>query len=552
MRNQSLWASMSLFACCTVIHADPMQFIVKYKKSPRSLMTSKGQLARISGAKVQALTPMAGGAFIVRLQELGTPYPSSVRNVILQRLKNSPEIEYAAIDRKGYFKPLPSVNAGPLSNLLSHATQWNEFSPPAGIMLESAPGLRDGGWAFTTGKAKNPVVVAVLDTGVTPNTSLIDSLLQDSNGHILGWNFAGNNNNVIDETGSYHGSHVSGIIAGYGAVMNGVGEDLKVLTVKIPDSSGMFYESAVINGIYWAVGSTVPGTALNPYPAKVLNMSFGVDEAPGKETDNCGKPLQEAVSFARKKGAVVIVAAGNDNEWEHYNAPGVCNGTVKVAATGPTGVRAPYSNYGPGVALAAPGGDLRYGPQGGILSTVNSKGGYESSGFAFYQGTSMASPHVAGVAGLMHAVSDTPLSAQKVEQLLYATTHDFGKSKKNKYSCVGKYPCGNGILDAQRAVKAVAMGFDILFAAPNTIQKLPFRWCKKNAVLSDATPLISQGLTWNLSQANCAVEPASKPSVYQGEQGQIYADYGNAVYALQQSVFKFCHIIGNNGVGCFY
>ena len=542
----------AIFLTCSVAaQAHQTQLIVKYKQKPASLITLQTQLARISGAKVQALTPMAGGAFVLRVKDASNGMPAIASNAILQRLQNSPDIEYAAIDRKGYFKPLESIPAGPLETLLSHDIQWDEFSPPAGIMLESAPGLRDGAWAYSTGQAKNPVVVAVLDTGVEPNSSLVDNLLKNSDGNIFGWNFADNDSNVHDDTGSYHGSHVSGTIAGYGTIMNGMGEDLKVLTVKIPDASGMFYESAVINGIYWATGGDVPGVPKNPYPAKVLNMSFGVDAGPGKEIDYCGKALQEAVSFARQQGAVVVVAAGNDDQWEHYNAPGVCNGTIKVAATGPEGLRSYYSNYGPGVSLAAPGGDLRYGTEGGILSTVNPGGGYLGSGFAFYQGTSMASPHVAGVAGLIHAVSNSTLSAQTVEQILYATTHDFGKTTDNTYSCVGSHPCGNGILDALNAVKATSSGYDVLFTAPNVRKTASAVFCKKGGAISKAPMLQAQGASWKLTDTHCDKTKAH-PSVRQDESGQIYADYGNAVYALQQSTFKHCQIIGNNGVGCFY
>lgn len=546
------WFSLGMLLCTTTTNAQQIQLIVKYKTPPKSAQGMQAQLARISGAKVEALTPIAGGAFVLRLDDTDNAQKIPSTQSLLQRLKQSPDIEYAALDRKGYFKPLPSVNVGPMGTLLSHSSQWDEFLPPAGIMLESAPGLRDGAWAYTSGKAKKPVVVAVLDTGVEPNSSLTDSLVKDADGTIFGWNFADNNSNVHDDTGSYHGTHVSGTIAGYGAVMSGMGEHLKVLPLKIPDASGMFYESAVINAIYWSVGASVPGVPKNRHPAKVLNMSFGVDIGPGKEIDYCGKALQEAVSYARKKGAVIIVAAGNDNQWEHYNAPGVCNGTLKIASTGPEGLRAYYSNYGPGVSLAAPGGDLRYGTKGGILSTVNPGGGYEHSGFAFYQGTSMASPHVAGVAGLIHAVSDSKLSAQTVEQILYTTTHDFGKTTKVNASCVGKRPCGSGILDAQNAVKAALSGYDVLISAPPLSKRDTSSLCSKTAATAGASRLKAQGANWTLSKAHCNAQASARPGVHQDDKGQIFANYGNVEYVLEKSQFKYCQVIGNNGIGCFY
>jgi len=462
--------------------------------------------------------------------------------ILLGHLRKNPDVLYAVKDRVGYFKPIPDpISDSNLSQLLSHNSQWDEFIAPAGVKLESAPGLNDGAWAYTKGKAKKPVVVAVLDTGIALNESIIDSLVKDSNGKVWGWNFAGDNDDLVDETKSYHGTHVAGTIAGYGGVMNGMGENLKILTVKIPAKNGMFYESAVINGIYWSVGAAVPGVPANIHPAKVLNMSFGVDIDSTKEMDYCGEALQEAVFFARKKGAVLAVAAGNDNIWEHFNAPGVCNGTIKVASTGPEGLRSYFSNYGPSITFAAPGGDKRYGTGGGILSTVNPGGGYNSSGFDFYQGTSMASPHVAGVAGLVYAISDRDLKDEQVEQILYVTTHDFGKTSDANKSCIDKKPCGHGILDAENAVKTALTGYDVLFSAP-AIADL-------NTPKCSATVSINGGV-WLAQQDACPMNGDINPHT-EYKEGEIYANYGSARYKLDLTQYKECHVIGYDGVGCY-
>jgi serine protease len=362
---------------------------------------------------------MAGGAYTLVFT------PQSIRSVLpnkqdpttalLNKLKSDPNVVYAVEDRKGHLKPLPKGPEPTEIVSISHDVQWDEFERPGGVMLETLPYLRDGAWAYTSGLTNPSTVVAVLDTGITEHESLSRNLLRDESGKLWGWNFAANNSDLSDETESFHGTHVSGTIAGYGERVKGMGEDLKILTLKIPDASGMFYESAVINAIHWAVGNHVPGIPDNPYPAKVLNMSFGVDEKPGKEIDHCDAALQEALWAARQRGAVVVVAAGNDNRWEHFNAPAVCNGTIKVASTGPKGTRAYYSNYGPSVTFAAPGGDLSSGNKAdGILSTVHPNGGYNGSGYDFYQGTSMASPHVAGVAALVYATSNSSLSPEQV------------------------------------------------------------------------------------------------------------------------------------------
>lgn len=341
LKSGILGLSLLSLACGSfaMTETETIRVIIKYKQQPATMASLKSQVIKSVQIPVKEMKPMANGAYslifdtsnshaIVKAKE------EDVTAKVLERLRKNPNVLYAVKDRIGHFKPLPDpVINQELSQLLSHESQWDEFERPAGIRLESKPGLRDGAWAYTTGKSRKPIVVAVLDTGIALNDSLVNNLVKDNEGNVFGWNFAGNNNDLSDETRSYHGTHVAGTIAGYGDVMNGVGEDLKILTVKIPAENGMFYESAVVNSIYWAVGGDVPGVPKNIHPAKVLNMSFGVDLEPGKEIDYCDEALQEALFFARKKGAVVAVAAGNDNVWEHYNAPAVCNGTIKVAST---------------------------------------------------------------------------------------------------------------------------------------------------------------------------------------------------------------------------
>lgn len=541
-----LIASPHLFA---LNDDESVRVIIKFKQPT----TMKGLQSRIS-LPIQELKPMANGVYSLILNATGLKASNApqqdITTQVLENLRKDPNVLYVVNDRKGYFKPLPEMGAPDLGNVLSHESQWDEFSRPAGVMLESAPGLKDGAWAITTGKSKKPIVVAVLDTGVELNDSLVNNLVKDANGKVFGWNFAGNNNNLSDDTLSFHGTHVSGTIAGYGDVMNGIGVDLKVLTVKIPAADGMFYESAVVNGIYWAVGGNVSGVPTNTHPAKVLNMSFGVDEGPGKEIDHCDAALQDALFYARSKGAVVAVAAGNDNVWEHYSAPAVCNSTIKVASTGPQALRSYFSNYGPSVTFAAPGGDKRYGTTGGILSTVNPGGGYNGSGFDFYQGTSMASPHVAGVAGLVYAVSDKNIKPEKVEQILYTTTHDFGASTNDNDSCVGKKPCGHGILDAERAVKAAMDKYDVLFTAP-TLQSLGAKACMGGLVPAQNT-LKQNDRVWTLVSSGCQGEAAYQhPHIRQAKDGSIYAVYGGVKYKLDQSSYKSCQQVGFDGVGCY-
>lgn len=523
--------------------ADAIRVIVKYKARPAGLKYLSNQIGKTAKLPIQSLKPMAGGAYVITFT--GQTHKTALKpgddqtDNVLKRLKADPNVLYAVKDRKGQFKPLPKGAAVRKKPRIIHEAQWDEFKRPGGVMLESDANKYDGAWGYSTGLSTPPTVVAVLDTGIAPHESLDKNLLKDKNGNIWGWNFFDNNNDLSDETESYHGTHVSGTIAGYGQTIKGMGEDLKILIAKIPGASGMFYESSVINAILWSVGEHVPGIPDNPYPAKVLNMSFGVDERPGKEIDYCDAALQEALTVARSKGAVIVVAAGNDDHWEHLNAPAVCNGTIKVAATGPKGTRAYYSNYGPSITFAAPGGDLSEGNlEDGILSTVNPGGGYARSGYDFYQGTSMASPHVAGVAGLLFAASNGQLSPEQVEKILYLTTHEFGESDYDDDSCVGSKPCGHGILDAENAVKATIANYDVLFSAP------------------DALPLwgasIVPGDYWIPTHTN---HKPSKPSLSwleKDSEGKILAYAGGKAYQLNDQLFSRCEIIGFDGIGCYF
>jgi serine protease len=154
--------------------------------------------------------------------------------------------------------------------------------------------------------------------------------------------------------------------------------------------------------------------------------------------------MQTAIQTARSRGAVVVVSAGNSNTQASQITPANCSGVVTVAATGISGGKASYSNFGSAVSLAAPGGDS----SGGILSTLNS--GTAAPGadnYVSYMGTSMAAPMVSGVAALMFAVQPR-LTPDQVAALLQSSATAFPAA------CTG---CGSGIVNAGAAV-AAALG----------------------------------------------------------------------------------------------
>lgn len=538
--------AVSNVAASQAIDKENTRYIVKFKPQARSLMASTSAISTLLGVKVQKSQAMAAGLTLVTI-----PNTHSVvqQANILKQLKQNKWLDYATVDKKSYIKPMSAITT-PANYTLSHDLQWDQFKAPGGVMLESAAGLQDGAWQFSLGEATQPVVVAVLDTGLELNERLTNNLLLDSNKQVIGWNFAGNNSDLSDETGGFHGTHVAGTIAASGQDLLGMGPKLKLLPIKIPDSSGMFYESAVINGIYWALGEHVPGVADNPYPAKVMNMSFGIDEGPGKEVEDCDQILQEAIDFAGQKDAAIVVAAGNNNQEHDLGAPAGCKGTIRVSSTGPTGNRAYYSNYGEGITYAAPGGDKHMGANGAILSTVKPGTGIEGSGLDYKQGTSMASPHVAGLFGLVFAYGQQyDLTLPQVKQIIYSTTHAFGDSNDQDNACKGAKACGHGIIDADNALAAVAADYRFIINAPTTdLLKLTSTGCQDGKVKAQASHINTPYGEWKLLKNACVSKADLDLPTLKRVDFSVTANYGK----LQYKIFPqgHCQVIGIDGLGC--
>ncbi|MEW9672624.1 S8 family peptidase [Ammoniphilus sp. 3BR4] len=218
-------------------------------------------------------------------------------------------------------------------------------------------------WDVTQSQAS--IRIAVVDTGVELNHS-------DLRGKLLnGYDFV--NNDSFPNDGNGHGTHVAGIAA---AVTNnalgiaGVAPLASILPVRVLGNDGSGSLTAVANGIIYAANQG----------AKVINLSLG-SPAPSST-------LQNAIQYAWNKGAVIVAAAGNDAS-PTPNYPANYPNVIAVASTNENDFRSSFSNYGRWVEVAAPGED--------ILST------YIGNRYAYLSGTSMASPHVAGLAALLLA-----------------------------------------------------------------------------------------------------------------------------------------------------
>lgn len=333
----------------------------------------------------------------------------------------------------------------------------------------------EGAWAITTGS--EDIRVAVLDTGITAHPELDDR-------RVAGYDFVrdlgtandgnGRDNDPSDpgdpcdgDSSSWHGTHVAGTIgaeAGNGVGITGLNWVSKIQPVRVLGVCGG-YTSDIADAIKWAAGGTVPGVPANDKPSRVINLSLG-------GWGPCSTVEQAAIDYAVGQGALVVVAAGNEEDDAANYSPANCKDVIVVAATSRKGKKAYYSNYGEIVTVAAPGGDYySSGPfdrNGGILSTLNT--GTSSPGtptYGFYQGTSMATPHVAGVLSLLLSVAPE-LRLADVLTLLAETSQPF-PADLSADSCSDPDMCGVGIIDATALLIAGAAGDtpqEIEFNAP--------------------------------------------------------------------------------------
>jgi subtilisin family serine protease len=224
----------------------------------------------------------------------------------------------------------------------------------------------EAAWAIGTGRG---AVVAVIDSGVDgSHPDLAAAMVPGKNTRTDRGDYSS-----PDTDTNGHGTHVAGIIAARannGKGIAGVAPDAQIMPVKVLDSDGSGWMADVIEGIIWAAQNG----------ADVINMSLG-----GPDADFSAA----AIEFAQSRGVVVVAAAGNEGS-NTPMYPAALPGVVSVSALDDDGSLASYSNYGDTVDIAAPGSQ--------IVSTV--PGGY--SGMT---GTSMAAPHVAGVAALIRGYS---------------------------------------------------------------------------------------------------------------------------------------------------
>lgn len=306
-------------------------------------------------------------------------------------------------------------------------------------------------WDVTQGSAN--VIVAVLDTGIVSSHPEFAGRLvggydmisnpqisRDGDGRDPDPEDVGDL--ITPQGSSFHGTHVAGTIGANGndgQGIAGVDWNCRLMTVRVLGAGGGTIDD-IANGILYAAGLPNGSGALPPQRADIINMSLG---GPG-----LNPVLEAACNDAAAAGVLLVAAAGNDNS-DQPNSPAAFDSVLSVGAVDLVKARAPYSNFSPTVDIWAPGGDMGVDRNGdnypdGVLSTMADDQG--NLFFAFENGTSMASPHVAGVAALIKAAAPS-LSATELRQVLIGTAE----------TGLG-LPNGGRLVDALAAVQNAAAG----------------------------------------------------------------------------------------------
>ncbi|QSX79810.1 S8 family serine peptidase [Lysobacter solisilvae] len=419
------------------------RFIVKY----RSGTPEQADVARVR-AKLSAKTSAGGKAVAlghVRRLAVGADVLKASRKLdrveaesLMRQIAADPNVEYVEVDRLN--KPMLSPND------TNYSQQWG-FNGTYGIKAPQAWDMNSGAGA----------VVAVLDTGITNHSDINANILpgydfiidtavsNDGNGRDSDPSDPGDwvtanqcGGTHAAQNSSWHGTHVAGTIA---AVTNnakgvaGTAFNAKVVPVRVLGTCGG-YDSDIADAIIWASGGTVSGVPANANPAEVINLSLGGSGA-------CGTTTQAAINGAVSRGTTLAIAAGNDNTNVSNASPANCANVIAVGSITSTGARSSFSNYGAGVDIAAPGSSIT-----STLNTGTTTPGSET--YASYSGTSMATPHVAGVIALIQSYATTPKTPAQVEALI--------KGNVTAFPSTPSQPIGTGILNAKAVLDATNGG----------------------------------------------------------------------------------------------
>ena len=497
--------------------------------------------ATVLGARL-GLRLRAGPALTDRVQVVQADGVDA--RTLAARLARDADVEYAEVDRRARRLLVPndprfaSVATG-VGRGGPAVGQWY-LRAPAGEVASSIDAV--SAWDTTSGSAN--VVVAVLDTGVRfDHPDLAGKLLagydmvsdaaisNDGDGRDGDPSDPGDWVTAADITtptfagcdvssSSWHGTQVSGIIGAAtdnGVGMAGAGWNVRVLPVRVLGKC-FGYTSDIVTAIRWAAGIAVPGLPANPNPARVINLSLGSSGA-------CSTEERNAIKEANDAGAVVVVAAGNTAGLA-ANSPANCPGAIGVAALRHVGTKVGFSDVGPELSIAAPGGNcINIGPgepclypiitalNAGTTVPVPDSSIYSDS-YDAAVGTSFSAPLVAGTVALMLSAQPA-LTPANVRALLQASARPFpttggdngdatvvpvcqpptGTDQLQCYCTTDT--CGAGMLDARGAVQA-ALGVlaRITYTPVSAVAEAPVTLSAAGSVVAPGRAIAS--VLWTL------------------------------------------------------
>ncbi len=445
------------------------------KSWDRSARRDRERVARLAKESGVALAG-AGEAGNAHLLRFDRPLKGQALDRALRRLRLHPEVAWV---EPNVLVPRQQLAPGAPDDTL-FGLQWHLLAPDnvgnfSGMNMPAAWSIRNG----------SPVVVAVVDSGVRfdhpdlagrllPGYDLVSEIdiANDGNGRDADasdpgdWVSAGEAGQGMFQfcnasPSLWHGTFIAGQIAAAsnnGAGVVGLNWGASVLPVRVSGKCGALV-SDLLDGLRWAAGLPVAGLPANTTPARVINLSFGGD-AP------CSQAYQDTINEVTDAGALVVVAAGNNLPQGNpvLTRPADCQRVMAVAAVRRDGAKADYSNFGPQVALSAPGGSTDSSPNNFLVSTDNSGSTVPTvNSYGYKQGTSFSAPQAAGVASLMLGINPALSPAQLIDRMktgARAHSFDAGRSQCSSTqhgvcNCTTS-TCGAGLLDAERAMQLAA------------------------------------------------------------------------------------------------
>ncbi|HWP48726.1 MAG TPA: S8 family peptidase [Candidatus Limnocylindrales bacterium] len=354
--------------------------------------------------QVRAVEPV----FKQRAQESRTLIADELSNVLKLKIDESKDVEaaareYAGLEEVEYAEPNYFY-------FISAIPDDAFFSLQYGLQTTDKNGI-DAVEAWDLERGSSNVIIGIVDSGVDYNH-------EDLAGKVLkGSDFVNNDEDPMDDNG--HGTHVSGIAA---AISNnhkgiaGVCWNCKILAVKSVDMDGSGANTWIANGITYAVD----------HGARVINLSLG--------GSNPSRTMELSIQDAYRRGAVIVAASGNDNS-NTVEYPAAFPEVIAVGATNQQGIKAGFSNYGAYLSVVAPG-------QAIYSSLPNNR-------YQAWSGTSMATPHVAGLVGLI--LSKNPsLSNTQVRSILTSTADDLGDPGRDDFFGFGRINAFRALTEATK------------------------------------------------------------------------------------------------------